>query len=140
MYNFNYYEDNNITLPDKNAADKKDHLGYFNNQSHFYTTYKTKDEVYEMATAPYKSSDLEASQLTVLKSIEYPTKGKDEFIYALGSRGGLNIESIKTYENINNTIPSSYKNSNIMTVIVLNQDIQILFLQMYLKVSMKEYL
>lgn len=93
-----------------------------------------------MATAPYKSSDLEASQLTVLKSIEYPTKGKDEFIYALGSRGGLNIESIKTYENINNTIPSSYKNSNIMTVIVLNQDIQILFLQMYLKVSMKEYL
>jgi len=109
LYNFNYYEDNNITLPDKNAADKKDHLGYFNNQSHFYTTYKTKDEVYEMATAPYKSSNLEASQLTVLKSIEYPTKGKDEFIYALGTRGGLNIESIKTYENINNTIPSSYK-------------------------------
>lgn len=109
LYNFNYYEDNNITLPDKNAADKKDHLGYFNNQSHFYTAYKTKDEVYEMATAPYKSSNLETSQLTVLKSIEYPTKSKDEFIYALGTSGGLNIESIKTYENINNTIPSSYK-------------------------------
>ena len=42
LYNFNYYEDNNITLPDKNAADKKDHLGYFNNQSHFIRHTKPK--------------------------------------------------------------------------------------------------
>ncbi|SQG06882.1 DUF5977 domain-containing protein [Elizabethkingia meningoseptica] len=110
LYNFKYYEDNNIVLPDKNSADNKDVLGYFNNQKHLYTTSKTKDEIQNMMSSTYKKPNLEATQLTVLKSIEYPTKSKDEFSYALGGEyGGLNIETIKSYENINSDIPSLYK-------------------------------